>query len=135
MRGLKICLWITGILCLPCVFGIFLPISTLESFTKFFGIESLSGPPLAIYASRVMSAMAVGIGVFFIILALNPMKYGVLIPFSGIASVLLGVVCFITGRAVEMPAKWFLGDTLSCLILGVLILVFWQKAKKTALQD
>jgi hypothetical protein len=132
MRGLKICLWITGIVRLPAIFGVFLPIPTLESFTRLFGIESLSGPPLATYSMRVTSAMAVGIGVFFIILALNPMKYGVIIPFSGIASVLLGVVCLITGLMVGMPAKWFLGDTLSCLILGVLIVVFWQKAKKTA---
>ncbi len=73
--------------------------------------------------------MSVGIGVFFIILALNPMKYGVMVPFSGIAAVLTGVVCGITGPAVGMPAAWFLGDTLSCLVLGVLILVFWRKAK------
>jgi hypothetical protein len=130
MRGLKICLWISGILCLPCVFGMFLPISTLESFTSLFGIESLSGPPVATYAIRVTSAMCVGIGVFFIILALNPMKYGVIVPFSGIASVLLGVVCGITGPAVGMPVKWFLGDSLSCLVLGILILVFWQRAKR-----
>src|SRR4030042_515582 len=130
MRGLKISLWITGILCLPCVFGMFLPISTLESFTGVFGIESLSGPPAATYAIRVTSAMCVGIGVFFIILALNPMKYGVMVPFSGITSVLLGVVCGITGPAVGMPAKWFLGDTLSCLVLGVLILVFWQRVRR-----
>jgi hypothetical protein len=130
MRGLKICLLITGILCLPCVLGVFLPISTLESFTKFFGIESLSGPPLAIYTVRVVSATYVGIGVFFIILALNPVKYGVLVPFSGIVSILLGMVCGITGSAVGMPPQWFLGDSFSCLVLGVLILVFWQKAKR-----
>ncbi len=131
MRGLKICLWISGILYLPCVFGMFLPISTLESFTRVFGIESLSGPPMATYAIRVTSAMCVGIGVFFIILALNPIKYGVIVPFSGITSVLLGVVCGITGPAVGMPAKWFLGDSLSCLVLGVLILVFWQRARRS----
>lgn len=130
MRGLKICLWIMGLLCLSCVFGMFLPISTLESFTKVFGVESLSGPPIATYAIRVMSAMCIGIGVFFIILALNPMKYGVMVPFSGIGSVLLGVACGITGPAVGMPAKWFLGDSLSCLVIGVLILVFWQRAKQ-----
>jgi hypothetical protein len=32
---------------------------------------------------------------------------------------------------VGMPAKWFLGDTLSCLVLGVLILVFWQRARRS----
>jgi hypothetical protein len=135
MRGLKICLLIAGILCLPCVGGIFLPISTLESFTKFFGIESLSGPPLAIYAIRIVSATYVGIGVFFIILALNPMKYGVLVPFSGIVSIFLGMICGITGSAVGMPAQWFLCDTSSCLALGVLILVFWQRVKQPVLQS
>jgi hypothetical protein len=130
MLGLKICLWVTGILCLLCVFGMFLPVSTLESFTKLFGIESLSGSPLGTYMVRVMSATYVAIGVFFIMLAFDPMKYGVIVPFSGIVSVFLGVVCGITGPMVGMPTKWFLGDTLSCLVLGVLILVFWQKAKK-----
>jgi hypothetical protein len=135
MLGLKICLWITGILCLLCVFGMFLPVSTLESFTGLFGIESLPGSPLGTYMVRVVSATYVGIGVFCIILALDPMKYGVIVPFSGIVSVFLGVVCGITGPVVGMPAKWFLGDTLSSLLLGVLILVFWQQAKKATTQQ
>jgi len=40
MRGLKICLWITGVGCLLSVFGMFLPISTLESVVKAFGGEA-----------------------------------------------------------------------------------------------
>jgi hypothetical protein len=135
MRGLKICLLIAGLLCLPCVGGVFLPISTLESFTKYFGVASLAGPPLATYSIRVVSATYAGIGVFFVVLALNPLKYGVLVLFSGIGSVLLGMVCGITGSAVGMPPQWFLCDTSSCLVLGILILVFWQKAKQTALQS
>jgi len=129
MRGLKICLWITGILCLSGVVGLLLPPSACKSMAGFFGVETLPDSPLIMYATRTVSAMSVGIGVFFIILALNPMKYGVMVPFSGIAAVLTGVVCGITGPAVGMPAAWFLGDTLSCLVLGVLILVFWRKAK------
>jgi hypothetical protein len=130
MRGLKICLWVTGIMCLLGVVGLFLPVSACESFAGFFGIETLPDSPLIMYAIRTVSAMSIGIGVFFVILALNPVKYGVLVPFSGIAAVFVGVVCFITGLAVGMPAQWFLGDFLSCAVLGVLILVFWQKTKK-----
>jgi hypothetical protein len=129
MRGLKICLWIAGILCLLVV-GLFLPLSAYESITGFFGIETLPDSPLIMYAIRTVSATFIGIGAFFIILALNPVKYGVLVPFSGLAAVFIGVVCMITGLAVGMPALWFLGDSLSCLVLGVLILVFWQKAKR-----
>jgi len=129
MRALKICLWITGILYLLAVVGLFLPVSACESIAGFFGIETLPDSPLIMYAIRTMSATYIGIGVFFIILALNPLKYRVLVPFSGIVAVFIGVVCAISGPIVGMPAFWYLGDSLSCAVLGVLILVFWQKAK------
>jgi hypothetical protein len=113
----------------------FLPISTFESIAGASGVESLPDSPLFLYAVRVMSATYVGVGVFFVILALHPLKYGVMVPFSGLAVVLLGVVCWVTGLIVRMPVLWFLGDSLSCLVLGVLMLIFWQKAKKTASQN
>ena len=132
MRALKICLWIAGIVCLLSVFGMFLPVSAWESITKFFGIESLPDSPQFMYAVRLMSGTYSAVGVFFIILALNPMKYGVMVPFSGLGAVFVGVVCAIAGPLSEMPLWWFLGDSLSCLVLGVLILVFWQQAKQTS---
>jgi len=130
MRALKICLWIAGILCLLSVFGMFLPISAWQSFAKIFGVESLPDSPVFVYVVRLMLASYVGVGVFFVILALDPTKYGVLVPFSGIASVLLGIVCAIVGLVAAMPSLWFLGDSLSCVVLGVLILAFWQRAKQ-----
>ena len=131
MRALKICLWIAGILCLLSIGGMFLPVSAWESFLRFFGHKSFDLPdsPLFEYAVRVGSAMAVATGVYLIILALHPMKYPVLIPFTGLAAIFLGVVCGITGLMVGMPVLWFLGDSLGCLVLGILILVFWQKVK------
>jgi len=132
MRALKICLWIAGIGCLLSVFGMFLPVSAIESITKFFGIESLPDSPQFMYAVRLMSGTYAAVGVFFVILALDPMKYGVMVPFSGLGAVFVGVVCAIAGLLSEMPLWWFLGDSLSCLVLGVLILVFWQQAKQTS---
>ena len=135
MRGLKICLWIAGIACLSSVFGMFLPMSIWESIAKFFGAEVLPDSPLFSYVFRVMWATYVGVGVFYIILALDPVKYGVMVPFSGLAAVVLGVVCAITGMAVGMPALWFLGDSLSCIVLGVLIIIFWRQAKQLKTND
>ncbi len=132
MRALKICLWIAGFACLLSVFGMFLPVSAWESITKFFGIESLPDSPQFMYAVRLMSGTYAAVGVFFIILALDPMKYGVMVPFSGLGAVFVGVVCAIAGPLAEMPLWWFIGDSLSCLVLGVLILVFWQQAKQTS---
>jgi hypothetical protein len=31
---------------------------------------------------------------------------------------------------VGMPTIWYLGDALSCLALGLLILVLWRRAKQ-----
>jgi len=132
MRALKICLWIAGVGCLLSVFGIFLPMPVFESIAKFFGIELLPDSPLFMYAFRLMSATYAAVGVFFIILALQPMKYGVMVPFSGLGAVFVGVVCGIAGLLTAMPLWGFLGDSLSCLVLGVLILVFWQQAKQTS---
>ena len=129
MRALKTCLWIAGVGCLLSVFGIFLPISVWESLAKVFGIESLPNSPLFEYAARLMSATYVGVGVFFVILARHPMKYGVMVPFSGLAAVFLGIVCGIIGLAVGIPLLWFLSDSISCTVLGILIFVFWRKAK------
>jgi hypothetical protein len=131
MRGLKICLWIAGIGCLLSVFGMFfLPVSTWEAIVKFFGIESLPDSPLFLYVARLMSAMCAAVGVFFIILALHPMKYGVMVPFSGLAMVFVGMVCWVTGLVVGMPSLWVLTDSFSCIVLGTLIFAFWRKTKR-----
>ncbi len=133
MRGLKICLWIAGILCLLSVFAMFLPMSLWETIAKAFDVQLvLPDSPLFEYMVRLMSATYVAVGVYLVILALHPMKYGIMVPFTGIAAVLLGVVCAITGLAVGMPVLWFLGDAISCAVLGILIVVFWRKAKQTS---
>jgi len=130
MRALKICLWIAGVGCLLSVFGMFLPISVWQSIAKAFGVQLvLPETPLFVYMVRLMSATYVGVGVFLVILALHPVKYAVMVPFTGITAVLLGLFCGLTGLVVAMPLLWFLGDSLSCLVLGVLILVFWQQSK------
>jgi len=131
MLGLKICLWVGGIGCLLSIIGMVLPLSAVESICSIFGIESLPDSRQFMYAVRLLTATYCAIGVFFIILALNPAKYGIMVPFSAIASVLVGVVCGIAGRTTEMPCWWFLGDSLSCVVLGILILVFWRQVKGT----
>jgi hypothetical protein len=132
MRALKICLWTAGILCLLSVFGMFLPVRVVESIAKAFGAEAFPDSPVVPYVLRVMSATYVAVGAYFVILAQRPMDYGVLVPFTGLVAVFLGLVCAITGLAVAIPPLWLLGDALSCLVLGVLILVFWRQAKQTA---
>jgi hypothetical protein len=110
----------------------FLPVSSWESIAGAFGMESFADSPQVIYAARLLAATFTLVGVFFVILALDPLKYGVMVPFTGIAAVILGVFCATAGLLAKMPTWWYLGDALACLVLGVLILVFWQQAKQTS---
>ncbi len=132
MAGLKLFLWITAIFCLSAVAGVFAPMSVWPRVTGIFGVESLPDAPVFEYFARLLSATYGAIGVFFIILALRPMKYGVMVSFSAVVSVLLGLACLITGIVAGMPAKWYLCDSLPCIVLGILILAFWSQAKSAA---
>lgn len=132
MRGLKICLWIAGIGCLLAGVALFLPINALESWAKLFSEESLPRTAVFFYIVRLILATYFGVGLFYVILARDPMKYGVMIPFSGIIAVFIGIVCLVSGLVYEMPALWFLGDVIPSIVLGVLIFIFWQRAQRTA---
>ncbi len=132
MRGLKICLWVAGVVCVLSVIGIFLPMSVWEWFGRAFGIDlALPEGPVWTYAVRLMSATYGVIGVYLLILALDPMKYGVMVPFTGIAALFVGICAGIVGLAAGMPALWFLGDCISCTVMGILVLVFWKRACAT----
>lgn len=129
MCPLKTCLWIVGVGCLLAVFGLFLPLSVIESLAKVFGDQAFPpDSPVFAYALRGLSATYVAVGVFYVILALNPMKYGLLVPFSGAAGIFVGLACAVCGPLTEVPPLWFLGDFLFCTVFGILILAFWRRA-------
>ena len=132
MGALKVCLWVAGFGCLLSLFGLFMPIESIEAFAKAFGGQAFPQSPIFLYAIRVMAATYVAAGAFYIILAVRPMNYGGLVPVSGVAAAFVGVVCWATGLAVGMPPVWYLGDALSCIVLGILIVLFWRRAKKAS---
>src|SRR5210317_81901 len=99
MRTLRISLWISAIFCfILSLFGLFAPFSVLESLANYFGTKTI-----IIYGTRTASSAFIGMGAISIILASNPMKYGAIVPVSGISSIFIGVVCVVTGLAVGMP--------------------------------
>jgi len=130
MRALKICLWVAGIACILSLFAMVLPASSLKSISKLYGIESFADSPQFIYAIRVGLGTYAAVGIFIIILALDPLKYGMMVPFSALGAVFIGVVCAIAGMLTKVAFWWFMGDFLSCLVWGVLTLIFWRQAKK-----
>lgn len=132
MRGLRICLWISGVFCLLSILGVILPVSAFEAIVRPLGDIAIPTGPVFLYLLRVVCATFALIGIYFIMLAMDPMRYGVLVPFSGLAGVLIGVICLVAGASTGMPMLWYMGDGLPCVILGVLIYLFWQKARSLA---
>lgn len=132
MRPLKICLWVTGLLCPLALLGLFASMSSIESLATKFGSPAFPDSALFRYALRAMFGTCLAAGVFYIILALRPMKYGVLVPFSGLALILVGAVCLVSGVRAGLPALAFLWDVLVCEVLGALIVVFWLRARAPA---
>ena len=131
MCALKICLWIAGIACLLSVVGVVVPFEGLQAWAEFIGDETLPDSPLLVYIVRLMCATYLLVGVYFIILALNPVKYGIMVPFSGLSAILIGLTCAVAGVISAIPIWWFLSDAVSCSLLGFLILMFWKNAKST----
>lgn len=131
MRGLKVCLWMAAVGCLLSVVGLFMSPELIESLFNWFRVdEQFPDGALVMYMFRLMSGTSVIIGVFFAILAIDPSMYGVLLPFSGLAAVAVGMLCAVTGIALGVVPQWYLGDALPCVIIGVLIFAFWQKTKQ-----
>jgi hypothetical protein len=130
MKGLKSILWIAGVVCLLAVLGLVLPMSTLDQMTQVLGGVSLPEGPLVIYGVRAISATFMAIGVFYIMLARDPGRYGPMVPFSGAAAVFLGITCGVTGIALGLSVLVYLGDSAGCIIMGILILVFWNKSRR-----
>ena len=130
MRGLKACLWIAGVLCVLAVVGLFLPMSALDRIAQVFGGVNLPEESLVNYGVRGISATFVAIGVFYIMLALDPERYGPMVPFSGAAAVFVGLSCGVAGAVEGLSVMVYLFDALGCTVVGLLILGFWNKCRQ-----
>jgi len=130
MKSLKAALWIAAIGCLTAVPFIFSPWTAIESIGSYFGITSLPNTPIAIYFFKVAFGVFGLIGVFFIILALNPWNYGSMLYLGAFGLILFGLLALILGVSISLPPIVYLGDGLSGLILGIVILFSSSKSKQ-----
>lgn len=129
MRGLRLCLVILGLLCLLSVLGVFLPLDTLDSLAKRFGAgDYLRQAPPFVYCVRIMSATFTAIGVYLLLLARDPLRYGGMVPMTGVAAIWIGGCCLAFGILSGLGVLWFLPDAASSVVFGVLILIFYGRA-------
>ena len=131
MKGLKTVLWIAAVVILVgSLVALVLPFSTLQSLGRNFGAEVLPADSVAFrYTIRAMMVVSFVAGIYYLILARNPLRYGVLIPFTGIANIAVGLACLCIGIGLDAPVIWYMGDFVCLGLLGALILFFWNQAR------
>jgi hypothetical protein len=130
MNALKIALWIIGIGCLTAVPFLFLPWAVVESMVSWSGVELLPDTPIVIYFYKVIFGVFGLIGVFFIILARNPLKYQSMLNLGAFGLILFGLLALILGLVIGIPPIVYLSDSLTGLVFGVAILIFSAKSKQ-----
>ena len=130
MKSLKVALWVAAFGCLTAVPFIVLPWSAIESIVFWFGMEPLPNIPVVIYFFKVVLGVFGLIGIYFIILARNPLGYGPMLNLGAYGLVLFGLLALILGFTIGIPPIVYIGDVLFGLILGIVILILSSKLKR-----
>ena len=131
MKGLKIILWITGICCLPGFVFAALPWRVVTASCDWAGIQAPVALPITVLVYRLCCAMCGAIGVFFVILARNPLKYGRMLLLAAYGLAGYGILSLVGGIRYGLPAWTYSGDVIFGVVAGVLLLIFRKRAMQT----
>ncbi|MFC1614107.1 hypothetical protein ACFL5K_02300 [Gemmatimonadota bacterium] len=130
MKSLKIVLWICALGCLTAVPLVILPWGIIENIMLCFGLEPIPDTPAAMYFVRVACGVFGLVGIFFIILARNPLDYGPMLNLCAYGLIVFGLLSLIIGLSLKMSPIVFLGDVIFGIILGILIAILSSKAQR-----
>jgi hypothetical protein len=129
MKSLKISLWICAIGCLTAVPLIVLPWRIFGDIMLWFGLETIPDIPTVMYSIRIVCGISGLIGIFFIILARNPLGYGPMLNLGAYGLIVFGLLALILGLTLKISLTIFLGDAIFGIVLGVVILILSSKAQ------
>jgi len=130
MKGLKIILWICAICCLLGFIGAVLPWGVITALFQWVGVQPPTAEPITVLIIRLCSAISGMIGIFFVVLARNPLKYGAMLPLAAYGLLCYGVLCLVGGIRYGLPVWTYSGDVIFGIVAGVLILVLRKKAMR-----
>jgi hypothetical protein len=127
MSTLKTCLWIIGVFYVGAAVALCMPLHWLDSFLNVFG-----GPPLPeasafLHLARSSSILVLGVGIFYIVLARNPVRHWDKVPFAGMGAILFGIAVGISGLVHELPPFYYVKDSVITLVCGSLIVIQWRR--------
>ncbi|MFH2046773.1 MAG: hypothetical protein ABIK92_16700 [Pseudomonadota bacterium] len=130
MRSLKTALWICASGCLAAIPFVVLPWEIIQDLFVWFGIEPIPDTPLLIYFFRGACGIIGLIGIYFIILARNPVKYGPMLNLGAYGLMVFGLLSLILGLSLEMSLKIYLGDAIFGIALGLIVAILSRRAQE-----
>jgi hypothetical protein len=131
MKVLKAALWLSAIYCLVESSGVLLPWRAITAYFDFWGYQVPTAEPINVFMVRLFSALFGMIGIFFIILAQNPLKYGAMLLLAAYGLLCLGVFYFLCGILYGLPDSIY-WDIIIVVAAGILILIFRKSELRTA---
>lgn len=131
MKNLKIALWICALGCLAAIPFIVLPWGIIEEIMMWFGLKAIPDNPEVMYFIRIASGVFGLIGIYFIILAKNPLAYGPMLNLGAYGLIIFGLLALIFGLSLNISPTIFLGDAIFGIVLGIVIATLSSKAQKS----
>jgi len=116
------------------------PIMPEEAGMEGVPLEHRGGTvPLLDYVIRIMGAFCLWLGLIFLLVSRDLVKYRVIIAACGLGLLISGVVCFAAGMATvspsgQIPTWWYILDAFFCIALGIALLVL-NSAKATETEE
>ena len=132
MKELKFVLWICAVGCLLGFVGAVLPWNAILTMFVWLGIETPATQPIVGYALRMLCIITGLIGIFFLILARDPLKYGPMLTLATYGLLFAGLSCLFVGLRYELPVVVLSLDAGFCIVTGTLLLIFRHKALQPA---
>ena len=127
MNTAKFLLWICAIGLLTSFIIAVLPWHTLMTWFDYIGIQTPEAHPLTVFMFRVCFALLGSIGIFFMILARNPLAYGPMLKLAAYGLIAWGLISFGGGIRYEMPVWTYVGDLVFGIVAGVCLIAFQRR--------
>ena len=128
MKILKIILWISAIGCLSGFINVLIPWPLITDWMLFTGVEPIGNEPASIYMFRLGFMAYSMMGIFFAILAKNPLKYGAMLPLAACFLIGYGLLRLTFGIIYQFPVWHYIGDFIVSIAFGASIFVLRRKA-------
>ena len=127
MKLLKGLLWVCGI-----IFFISFPMMVVSwdvvaGLCKWFGLPALPADAMTVYAYRMLCALCGFVGLYFMVLAMDPSCCMKLVRLTGWGMMFVGIVAIVTGIMVNMQPPWYIADGGFGVLIGLLITVLHRQ--------